>query len=383
MNIFRMAWALIFCVIFVVICALLFVFLVPLDFSVNIQGRTEPSEILKCSFPDGGIASSLPAAASFRKGDILASADSSTERKRLEMLENERILLLKQLEDKELQNQLQLSKFTLELERTRYQESMQREQLKIFTDFSENLSSQKKLDEALKKEEADVFENLYQKKLVAKLEFIKALHDKKIAELMSEQVHSQMEQSLFSYKLELYKLGTERKTRELDKKYYENPLWKETASAQLKTALLQLDAEKASLDEKLKNKTIVAPFDGKLLYVSKRKGEFIKAGEIFMEIGSLPEMCFAGTADQSLRFDLQPGQTAEINLDNYSYPKYDFIAGTLSSIQTVLSEQATLYSLKINLDKNTYQIEPGYSGMARIVVFHGTVFRYLLRKNLN
>ncbi|OGV47551.1 MAG: hypothetical protein A2017_11290 [Lentisphaerae bacterium GWF2_44_16] len=379
MNIFKMAWSLIFCVIFVVISALLFIFLVPLDFYVNMQGRAEPSESLRCSFPDGGVLFSLPAA-TFRKGDILAAADSGTERQKLEMIENERALLLKELEDKELQNQLHLSRFMLELERTQYHEAMQKEQLKTFTVFSENLSSQKKLDEALRKEEADVFENLYKKQLVAKLEFIKALHNKKMAELMSEQVHSQMEQSLFNYKLELYKLGIENKLKKGEKKYYENPLWKEAASAQIRKNLFQLDSEKASLKEKIRNKTIIAPFDGKVLFISKKKGEFVKAGELFMEIAASPEMCFTGTVDQAIRPELLIGQKAEIWLDNYSYPKYDSIGGILSGIQTILSEKETFYVLKISLDKTPYPIEPGYSGKARVIVFHGTVFRYILRK---
>ena len=380
MNIFRIGWMLIACVILAAACVVTLVLLIPIDFHANLEGRIEPDHMLKVSFPLDGVLVFLTEGKTFKKGDVLARTASGQDEKRLALLTVTRGLLATELEDRECQNKLLTGNFEIESERLHRQMAMQQDQLSRVTSFSDNLNAQRKAYEDFKKEEADIIEYLFKKQIVAKLEFLKVMHDKKMAELMSEQVRSQTEQTLFTHRLEIYRLEMENKLKELAKEHIGSLLWGEALLSQIKQKILQVDMEKDALDDKVKNKKFLAPFDGQVLQISKRNGEFVKAGEVFMEIAEDAAMVFTGKLGPDARRDIKVGQKAEIYLDNYIYPKYSPVDGVLADIQTALAENGTSYVVKISIDKAPYRIDHGYAGMAKIKTFHGTVLRYLLKE---
>jgi multidrug resistance efflux pump len=376
MSALKAGWILMLIIVVIAAAGGLFVCFIPLSFHASFRGVMEPVRMAALSFPEGGEIVSVTRKSDFKKGDVLAEAACAAERQRLAAIDETLRLLKTELQDRELQNKLKAEKFKLDVERRISQTDMQREQLKLFMNLAESQNAQKKLDEELKGQSAEIFESLFKKQLVAKIEYIKVLHDKKMAELMSEQVRAQMEQNLFTYKSNLRELEIGLKTADLEKEYYSKNTWAETELAQVRYKILQTESEKAALEEKIRGKTITAPFDGQILRVMRHSAERAGAGEAVLEIGS-HGLCLAGTADQTAAAEIVPGQKAEIRLDNLPFPKHAPLDGSVSDVRINIS--AASYIIFIAFEAAPPSVRPGFTGDVRVVIFRGTTLSYLLR----
>lgn len=387
MSIFKAGWILIISFAVLIFMALLFAAIVPMNFYATAEGKLEPAGILRVSFPEDGRIDFLNAGENFEKGDMLARQDSKAEenllaslKKQKELLESQLNAQKKRFEMEKKLRQAELEKSILSLERIKQEIPMQQGQLDMFTTISESLHTQKKLDEELKKQEADIFESLYKKQLIAKVDFLKVLHDKKIAEIMSEQAKAQTAEKLFDYKIELGKLVCEEKMRELEKACLEEALPPDAEQSRLEIALKNIEDQIMSVSEKIKNRAFYAPYQGAVLRYFANTGEFAGRGEPVMEIGGdNSKMLFIAVIDQSSRSDIKTGQKAVIYLDNFPFLKFGYLEGTLKDIQTDLSAPSTKYYLKILLDDKSGSFQPGLSGQVKIIIYHGTILNYLLR----
>ncbi len=387
MNVFRIASIIVGCFIILLLCTLLFVVAVPMDFYCTVPGRLVPAKVLRVSFPDNGVVDFIRQEAEFEKGDILIAQETEHDKSLLAGLKGQREMLdaqlAAQIQKYELERQrldVETKKTILSLDNITKSIPMQQEQFESFTAMSEGLNAQKKLDEELKKQEAEIIETLYNKQVVAKLDFLKVLHDKKVAEIMSEQAKSQNAEKLFDYKLELGRMIVDQKTRELEKRLLEAQMPPDTEQMVIRLNMRRLDAEIAALEEKIDNRTFKAPFSGVVLMPAARKGELARSGEIVMEIADSSRMIFAAVADQNQRSDLKIGQSVDVCLDNYPYAIYGSLDGKLSDIQTNLSAAQAAYRLEITMNIPFDKYPPGLSGKAKVVVFHGTTLKYALRK---
>ncbi|MDD5599819.1 MAG: HlyD family efflux transporter periplasmic adaptor subunit [Victivallaceae bacterium] len=390
MNIFKFGWILIISFTLLLVLAVLFITLVPMNFYATAKGRLEPAETLRVSFAEDGIVNFLAPRRNFRKGAILASLCSEYEKKQLAGLREQKMLLQSEL-------RIQIQKYALEkrkwqqekekcrinLEEVEQRVPMQAAQFKMFSAISHNLHTQKKLDEELKKQEAIIFESLFKRQLVAKLDFLKVLHDKKMAESMSEQAKIQTEEKLFNYKIELGKLEEEVKIRKLEKAFLELPLPPDAEQIRLELAIRKLNSEIAAVTEKIRERTFSAPYSGIILRYCINPGEFTAKGNTVMEIAKDSKAVFTVLIDQSARSDIKTGQKAEIYLDNYPFLRYGYLEGTLEDIQTGLGESGAQYLIRFSLPVAFDRFPPGLSGQVKIIIYHGTILDYLLRDNFN
>ena len=389
MSVFRISTILVCCFFLLLFCSAIFIVFVPMDFYSTANGRIVPARSMKVSFPENGIVDFIRQETNFEKGDILARQNTEYEGKMLAVLKSERETLESELAAQTQRSEIdrrkwevELKKSTLTLEEFTQTIPMQQEQFESFNTMSDSLHAQKKLDEELKKQEAEIIEILYKKQVVAKLDFIKVLHDKKIAEIMSEQAESQNVERLFNYKIELRKLALGQKVNQLEKGLLESPPPPDSAQFAIKFNIQKLDLEILALEEKIRNKTFYAPFPGVVLLTSARKGESLVSGEPAMEIAEKSHMIFSAIIGQDQRSDVKIGQNAEIYLDNYPSMIFGCLKGSLTDIQTNLSAFSTGYKLEVSMDIPFDKYPPGLSGKAKIIIFHGTVLKYVLRKKI-
>ena len=375
---------------FLCIVAALFIIMVPMNFYVTANGRLIPAQTLQVSFVEDGMVKYLVPGRNFAKGDKLAELSVEYEKQQLTNLIEQKKLLQTELTVRKQEYTREKQKLALELEQCNIKLEeleqripMQIGQFKMFSTISQNLHSQKKLDEELKKQEAIIFESLFKRQLVAKIDFLKVLHDKKIAEIMSEQTKVQTEEKLFDYKIELGKLEEELKTRKLEKAFLEKPLLPDTEQIRLELAIRKLDVEITAIMKKIENRTFSAPYTGNVLRYHLNPGEFAAKGKAVMEIAGNNKMIFTALTGQSVRSDIQTGQKAEIYLDNYPFMRYGFLEGTLDDIQTVLTEPNSKYLMRFSMPISFDRFPSGLSGRVKIVIFHGTVLNYLLRDSFN
>ena len=389
MSVFRISTILVCCFFLLLFCSAIFIVFVPMDFYSTANGRIVPARSMKVSFPENGIVDFIRQETNFEKGDILARQNTEYEGKMLAVLKSERETLESELAAQTQRSEIdrrkwevELKKSTLTLEEFTQTIPMQQEQFESFNTMSDSLHAQKKLDEELKKQEAEIIEILYKKQVVAKLDFIKVLHDKKIAEIMSEQAESQNVERIFNYKIELRKLALGQKVNEMEKGLLETPPPPDSAQFAIKFNIQKLDLEILALEEKIRNKTFYAPFPGVVLLTSARKGESLVSGEPAMEIAEKSHMIFSAIIGQDQRSDVKIGQNAEIYLDNYPSMIFGCLKGSLTDIQTNLSAFSTGYKLEVSMDIPFDKYPPGLSGKAKIIIFHGTVLKYVLRKKI-
>jgi hemolysin D len=386
MNIFKFGWILVISFTLIFILAVLFITLVPMNFYAAANGRLEPANTLRVSFPEEGVVKFLAPGKKFRKGDALAQLYSEYETEQLARLQERKKLLQAELKVQvqkyaleKLKWQQEREKCQINLEEVEQRIPMQAKQFKMFSTISRNLHTQKRLDEELKKQEAIIFESLFKRQLVAKLDFLKVLHDKKVAEIMSEQAKIQTEEKLFDYKIELGKLAEEVKIRRLEKAFLENQLPPDAEQIRLEISIRQLDSEIAAITEKIRKRTFSAPYSGIILRYCINPEEFTARGNTVMEIAKDSKMVFTALLDQSARSDIETGQKAEIYLDNYPFLRYGYLDGKLEDIQTGLGEAGGKYLLRFSMPINFDRFPPGLSGRVKIIIFHGTVLDYLLR----
>ena len=383
MNILKFGWILVISFALLFIFAVLFITLVPMNFYIRANGRLEPASTLQVAFPEEGVVNFLAPGKKFSKGDILAKLRADYEKKQLAELLEQKKLLQSELKIQIQKWELEREKFQVALQEIKQRIPMQAEQFKMFSTISRSLHTQKKLDEALKKQEAIIFESLFKRQLVAKIDFLKVLHDKKVAEIMSEQAKVQMEGKLFDYKIELGKLGEELKIRRLEKAYLESPLPPDTERLQLQLAIRKLDSEIAAIKEKISKRTFSAPYSGVIMRYCTNSGEFAVKGSTVMEIAESSKMVFTALIDQSTRSDIETGQKAEIYLDNYPFLRYGYLDGTLNDIQTSLAEPGAKYLIRFSMPITFDRFPPGLSGQVKIIIYHGTLLNYLLRDSFN
>ncbi len=383
MNIFKFGWILVAVFAFLFIFAVLFISLVPMNFYVTAHGRLEPANRLDVSLPEEGVVNFLASCRSFHKGDILAKLRSEYETKRLVELREQKKLLQTELKIQLQKWELEQEKFKIAMDEIKQRIPMQAGQFKMFSSISRSLHAQKKLDEALKKQEAVIFESLFKRQLVAKIDFLKVLHDKKVAEIMSEQAKIQMQGKLFDYKIELGKLGEELKIRKLEKAYLENLLTPDAEQIRLKLSIRKMDSDIAGINEKIKNRAFAAPYDGIIMYYCTNEGAFAAKGGSIMEIAESSKMVFTALVDQTARSSIETGQKAEIYLDNYPFLRYGYLDGTLNDIQTSLAAPGAKYLIHFSMPIDFDRFPPGLSGQVKIIIYHGTLLNYLLRDNFN
>ena len=387
MSVFRISTILVCCFFLLLFCSAIFIVFVPMDFYSTANGRIVPARSMKVSFPENGIVDFIRQETNFEKGDILARQNTEYEGKMLAVLKSERETLESELAAQTQRSEIdrrkwevELKKSTLTLEEFTQTIPMQQEQFESFNTMSDSLHAQKKLDEELKKQEAEIIEILYKKQVVAKLDFIKVLHDKKIAEIMSEQAESQNVERIFNYKIELRKLALGQKVNEMEKGLLETPPPPDSAQFAIKFNIQKLELEILALEEKIRNKTFSAPFSGTVLLTSAKKGESLGSREPVMEIAENSRMIFSAVIGQDQRSDVKIGQNAEIYLDNYPSMLFGCLKGSLTDIQTNLSGFSTGYGLEVSLDIPPDKYPPGLSGKANIIIFHGSALKYVLRK---
>ena len=383
MNILKFGWILVISFALLFIFAVLFITLVPMNFYATAKGRLEPASTLKVAFPEEGELNFLTPGKKFSKGDILARLRADYEKRQLAELQEQKKLLQAELKIQILKWKMEQEKFQIALQEIKQRIPMQAKQFKMFSSISRSLHTQKKLDEALKKQEAVIFESLFKRQLVAKIDFLKVLHDKKVAEIMSEQAKIQMEGKLFDYKIELGKLGEELKIRKLEKAYLESPLLPDTERLQLQLALRKIDSEIAAVKEKISKRTFSAPYSGVIMRYCTNPGGFAAKGSTIMEIAEDSKMVFTALVDQSTRSDIETGQKAEIYLDNYPFLRYGYLDGTLNDIQTSLAEPGAKYLIRFSMPIAFERFPPGLSGQVKIIIYHGTLLNYLLRDSFN
>jgi multidrug resistance efflux pump len=372
---------------------ILFAAMVPMDFSVSAFGRIEPARTARIVSAATGRLVSVRDSGTFCKGDILYSQDSEVEKKRLVLLseeqgvlEMEAQLLRKRIDFEKLELGWKIQGAALEIGRVAMEVEMQRKRKDMVEKISENLEQRKRLDEDLKAKESTILSTLYEKQLIPKIEYLRFMYEKSLAENAAQEAEMRTEQLLFDSELQIHRLDAENRMRTAEESYLRSIPESLSSLFSIETRLIDIRRETLSLETSIAAHSFSAPFDGVVLNCSAQSGDYLREGEALMEIADESSIRFRAILTPDGRREIVTGQKANLYLDSYSFHRYGVMDGKISSIETVLGSTVgeaaapgtARYIVTILVDKPFRNFESGLTGRADIVTFHGTILKYVL-----
>jgi multidrug resistance efflux pump len=385
MNIKFIAKVFIIMALMLVSAAALFIFTIPMDFYATVSGRIIPADAMSIASPiDGSITMTIKTQ-EFKKGDILAKLDSSKEQLALKFAQQELRQTEKHLnwEQKALkftqkELKLQLDEKNLKAKALKVEEQLQVKQLDLYKSVASSLHEHRKLEEKLRAEEARIFKTLFDRKVVARMDFLKIAHQAHVAKIMSKQIKMDADRRLFEHEGDLNQVKFDEELILIQRHLLENTPDQLRNIFTLEYRILELKKTIAELSDNIEKKIIKAPYDGSLLLRQIKTGSFVKKGEILFEVADFSPPFFRAVCGQDHISEINTGERADIALDNFSTLKYGWIEGKVYNIQTSLKDQNTTYIIDMHITGNPIgALKPGLSGKADIVTYHGTIFSYL------
>jgi HlyD family secretion protein len=137
------------------------------------------------------------------------------------------------------------------------------------------------------------------------------------------------------------------KTAELEDAQYEYDRLKDGPNADdIMAAQAKVDAAQATVD----SMSVIAPFDGTVLYVESQPGDLVKAGESALYAADVDRLYVEAQVDESDVANVKVGQQVEVTLDALSGV---MLTGSVSAINPVGEEVSGLvkYTIRLDLDK--------------------------------
>lgn len=392
MSLYRIALCLTLIFMTLIAGLALFAILVPMNFHVDAQGRVEPGDVRRLESPLAGTIATVTAAKTFKKGDILFSLTDRLDRERLAILDERETLLRAELErlkvvaDQERKlRQWELDQTKFDLDKATMELDMQSKQLRNYTVMADNLKQQKKLDQDLKNKEAAILSTLYEKHVLTKMDYLRIMYEKSMAAAAAQEIDFRTQQGLFDNSLREKQIDAEEDTLIARLKHLRDLPETIVPKFTVENQLLEVRRERLELKERIELKTSRSPFDGVVLSTRPMQaGDRVDAGDVVLEIASAEKPRFIAWINQNHRHELRTGMKAELYLDNYFFHKYGVMTGVVEDIQTYLGNGADAesttakYQLKISIDNPFRTFEPGLTGTAKIIVFHGTLVEYVM-----
>jgi len=385
MNIKFIAKVFIFMALMLISVMALFVFTVPMDFYATVSGRIIPADNMSIASPMDGSVTATIKTEKFKKGDILVKLDSTKERLALKFAKQELLQVEKHLEweqkalaftQKELK--LQLDEKILRSKALTVEEQLQLKQLELYKSVASSLHEHRKLEEKLRAEEARIFKLLFERKVVARMDFLKIAHQAHVAKIMSKQIKMDADRRLFEHESDLNQVKFDEKLLIIKKQLLENTPAQLRNIFTLEYQILELKRSIAELSDNIDKKMIKAPYDGMILLRQTKRGAFVKKGDPLFEISDSSPPFFRAVCRQDHISEINTGQRADIALDCFSTLKYGWLVGKIYNIQTNLKGQNTTYIIDMHITANPIGLlKPGLTGKADIVTYHGTIFNYL------
>jgi membrane fusion protein len=149
----------------------------------------------------------------------------------------------------------------------------------------------------------------------------------------------------------------------------------------LKRQVEELDARIADLSRTVKQKAFHAPFDGSVLSVTATVGEVLRAGDAGLVVGDNGPLLFRGVAAPSQRTDIHPGQAVRVRIENYPYLTFGAASGKVEGLSTRLPlDAAAAFCVTCSIQSAPFRLETGLVAIADVVIFHGTVVKYLMHR---
>jgi RND family efflux transporter MFP subunit len=143
----------------------------------------------------------------------------------------------------------------------------------------------------------------------------------------------------------------------------------DTLDVELKQA--QVTSAQTALDEalaRLKNTTVVAPFDGVVSAVNVEAGDTVNAGTVIIKIVDPSDIEVSAIVDEIDVAQVQVGQKATVTLDAYSDLE---LSGVVSSISSFANSQSGVVSYPVTIKltiPSGVQLREGMSATATITV---------------
>lgn len=383
-----------FAAIFIVLAVVLvvtmtgFVLMVPIDFYATASGRIAPVEFRSVAAALSGVVEFVIDAKEFKKGDVLLRLDASDEKEALKQATLELAVLEKRLAWEKAflaynikQKELRLRENAIKAKALDSETSLQTKQLAIAKNMTDKLKTHRELEEDMKEEEAKMMKSLFERKVVAKMEFLKIIHQARVAKIMTEQATMEADRQLFERENSLNKLGFDKRFQQLEKDILELSPKPESGVLELEERVLKLKGLVLEVEAILDKKIVKAPFDGRVLLRRILPGEFLKQDEPALDIADTSRTVFKAVANQNFIDELKIGQQTFISLDNYSPVRYGYLSGKLVSTQIDLAGPEARYYLVIKIDDHDLpSLEYGMTGQVDIVTYHGTLLNYMMNK---
>ncbi|MFZ2315427.1 MAG: efflux RND transporter periplasmic adaptor subunit [Gammaproteobacteria bacterium] len=166
--------------------------------------------------------------------------------------------------------------------------------------------------------------------------------------------------SLKSYqaKLELAKMSYER-----EKTLFDKHVSSQSALDTRQAELLQAEAGVESAQAQIQQKTITAPFDGKLGIRQVDLGQYVPAGTNMISLQALSPLYVNFSLPEQYLADLYPGQKIEISAN---VKKDKVMAGTITAINSKVDQTTRNIQIQATIPNEKLSLYPGMYGLVKI-----------------
>ena len=127
----------------------------------------------------------------------------------------------------------------------------------------------------------------------------------------------------------------------------------------LESAVARAEAELASTRQRLRDATLVAPFDGMISALDAEPGEFVAAGQPVMALGEVARLEVSVAVPAVLLAGLQPGATVQVRVPQLPQ---QHIEGRVSEVSAIGEPGTGLFPVVVELDLDA-SLTPLRAGM--------------------
>ncbi|OGV70822.1 MAG: hypothetical protein A3K19_26900 [Lentisphaerae bacterium RIFOXYB12_FULL_65_16] len=360
---------------------------VPIDFTASAPGHIEPFRTVRMTAARAGTVVELREPGPVEAGEVLLRQSTTDEARQVAALKADLALLEQRLAQEKarlaaVDARAGLEGQILDLERRASESTLKQTRddlVGVEKRIQEKTLGQQEERRALADQEYRILEQLAAQQSVPQREVVRGRTDAAIAKMRAEELVLEQDKARLLRDGQVGGLETGLERLALQGKLNDARIREEGLALTLEQEAERTRAKIVELEAEIAKREVKAPGRGQWTEVSIEKGEFIAQGQligVFQEQGVLR---FVGRVKDSQLPWIKDGQRARIRLTAFPFMKYGFLHGTVQHREAQFGSGVPLFAVELVLDeKGAYAPESGMAGVADIVVFRGTLVRYLL-----
>ncbi|MDX9980735.1 MAG: hypothetical protein RBU25_11990 [Lentisphaeria bacterium] len=362
--------------------------LVPIRFTVSVPGAIRPPNVWRVTAAESGVAMLVRPAGPVAKGDCLFQLDDGTPRRRLaeveaqlDLLDRRLVLERGALDQQTLAWELERAVVKTEIAATATAlAQVEGEARQLAADVAAKSLAENRVDAELAASELDILRRLAAELSVPAMELAQGEARARKTALQVERARIQEQARVLAEEHAIARLREQLAREQARDRQIEGRRLDERPLAEIEFRILQLQTEKADLEQTIRHKTCLAEADGEWGGLAFVAGEYVPLGAQIGVLRQTRGMIFEGEATAFDYVWLAPQAEASLRLQAYPFLRYGTLPATVTELEARTEEAVPRFLVKLAIDEENARFQPshGLVGEAQVVVFHGSLANYLL-----